>query len=129
MAAERIVNKYVTVYLIVGLSPASRLPGRAFFLCYDIKPMLLYQSVMSCPFIYPQRILRYPLLLRTILKLLDSASEEYQCLLGKLTVCLKWSFLEWTKAADKKRTDEGNQRVKQLYMISKDECALSLKTV
>ena len=35
-----------------------------------------------------QRVLRYPLLLRTILKLLDGSSEEHHCLLGKETVAL-----------------------------------------
>ena len=33
-------------------------------------------------FVFLQRILRYPLLLRTILKLLDGTSEEHHCLLG-----------------------------------------------
>ena len=35
-----------------------------------------------------QRILRYPLLLRTILKLLDTSSLEHQCLLGGCTLTI-----------------------------------------
>ncbi|XP_027051520.1 T-lymphoma invasion and metastasis-inducing protein 1-like isoform X2 [Pocillopora damicornis] len=36
-----------------------------------------------------QRVVRYPLLLRTILKLLDSSSEEYNCLLEAVTAIEK----------------------------------------
>ena len=50
-----------------------------------------------------QRVVRYPLLLRTILKLLDSSSEEYNCLLGKEAYVspqqpIRWGLLIWLDA-------------------------------
>ena len=70
------------------------------FLCF-CHTQICHWSNKTCS--YLQRVVRYPLLLRTILKLLDSSSEEYNCLLGKESYVspqqpIRWGLLIWLDA-------------------------------